>query len=201
MFHMHTHNSAQAELCNAMYERELALLSYADDDAPRIRRKLRSLPFYVKKAAWWLVAADSPLTLDTQNAGWQAKQRPKPPHSNATHLPHWIEQHIAPGLPLPVLLTHAGKVHIRLDSVDRVDYAAERFHLNRWGWCDFSGKSLANEPIVVLKPSPTIMTAACAGHRWNSAGRLPPTALPLRELLLSAMLCWPTFTQARRPDE
>src|SRR5690554_6635502 len=106
IFHMQAHNSAQAELCNAMYERELTLLSYADDDAARLRRKLRSLPFYVKKAAWWLVAADSPLTLDTQNAGWQAKQRPKPPHPDATHLPTWLEQHIAPGLALPVKVSN-----------------------------------------------------------------------------------------------
>ncbi|WP_126756621.1 hypothetical protein [Aliidiomarina taiwanensis] len=198
---MQAHNSAQAELCNAMYERELALLSYADDDAARIRRKLRSLPFYVKKAAWWLIEADSPLTLDTQNAGWQAKQRPRPPQPDPTHLPKWLEQHIAPGLPLPVEVTAGGKVHIRLDSVDRVDYANKRFHLNRWGWCAFTGASLAKEPIRVLKPTVTVMTAACAGHRWNNAGRLPPVALPLRELLLSAMLCWPKFTQARRPDE
>lgn len=200
IFYMHKHNSAHAELCNAIYERELALLSYANDDAERLRRKLRSLPFYVKKAAWWLIHTNSPLELDPQNASWQAKQRPNPPKQNApVALSKWIDQHVAPGLPLPVLISNEDSIQVRLDSVDRVDYEGQRLHFNRWGWCAFTGESLSNEPICLLKPTPTIIGAACAGHRWNIHGRLAPAALPLRELLLSALLNWPNFTEAKQP--
>ncbi len=179
IFHLHQHNSQHAELCNAIYERELALLSYANDDAERLRRKLRSLPFYVKKAGWWLIHAQSPLELDPQNASWQAKQRASPPkQSAATPLIKWIDQHVAPGLPLPVLVRSNDFVQVRLDSVDRVDYDKQQLHLNRWGWCSFAGQSLSAEPILFLKPTP---------------------ALPLRELLLSALLYWPSFTQAMPP--
>lgn len=202
IFQMQKHNSVHAELCNAIYERELALLSYANDDADRIRRKLRSLPFYVKKAAWWLIYTESPLELDPQNASWQSAQRPRPPkQSSATVLSKWLDLHVAPGLPVPVLVQADDFVQVRLDSVDRVDYAGQRVHLNRWGWCSFGGQPLSEEPALLLKPTPTIITAACAGHRWNEQGRLAPAALPLRELLLSALLSWPNFTQANQPLE
>ncbi|MCO4320590.1 hypothetical protein [Aliidiomarina quisquiliarum] len=200
IFHMQQHNSVHAELCNAIYERELALLTYANDDADRLRRKLRSLPFYVKKAAWWLIYTESPLVLDQQNASWQSNQRTKPPKQiTATAMAKWIDLHVAPGLPLPVLVTNDEFVQVRLDSVDRVDYAGQRLHLNRWGWCSFSGETLSNESILLLKPTPTIVAAACAGHRWNEQGRLAPGALPLRELLLTALLSWPNFTKAKQP--
>ncbi|WP_113905981.1 hypothetical protein [Aliidiomarina celeris] len=200
IFALKQHSSAHAELCNAIYERELNTLVYSDDNADRLRRKLRSLPYYVKLAAWRLLEADTPLILDLQNASWQAPQQSKPIISKPTQrFAHWIEQHVAPGLPLPVMVAQDFEWHVKLDSVDRVDYGQQRFHLNRWGWCSFLGDSLEQQSIRVLKPSKQSMSAACAGHRWSDHGRLAPNVLSLRELLLSSLIHWQNFTRATLP--
>lgn len=199
IFHLNPHNSLYVELCAALYERELTQLSYQEDNAETIRRKLRSLPFYVKKAAWLLLQAESPLTLDSQNASWLAPQKNKPPKLRSSNtLAKWLDLHVAPGLPLALLWQTEAYSQVLVDTVDRIDYSNQKLHLNRWGWCSFQGESLSAEPIYLLKPTPTIMAAACAGHRWNQQGRLAPQPLSLRELLLTSLLSWPNFQQAKQ---
>lgn len=192
------HNSsAHAELCNALYEREIGTLVYSDDDASRLRRKLKSLPYYVKLAGWRLLDAQTPLELDTQNASWQVKQSLHPPKfTDPERLAAWLDRYSAPGLPIPLWQEDGDAVQVLLDTVDRVDYSQQRLHLNRWGWCSFSGTSLDQEPIHLLKPSKAVMSAACGGHRWNHQGRIAPRLLGLRELLLTSLIHWSDYTRA-----
>ena len=71
-----THESpAFAELCNALYERELSHLALNPCDNPiLLQRKLKSLSHYIKRTASSMLSQDSPISLDLQNASWAAKQ-------------------------------------------------------------------------------------------------------------------------------
>ena len=58
-----------AELCSALYERELQRLALIEtNNASAIQSKLKSLPYYVQKAAHEMIseARQAPLDLDTQ---------------------------------------------------------------------------------------------------------------------------------------
>ncbi|WP_111914056.1 hypothetical protein [Lysobacter sp. N42] len=201
IFSQTQHSEVFAELCCALYEREVTTLGYSSFDPARIKSRLKSLPFYIQKAAWGLIYSSSELKLDIQNASWQAKQSNKPPKkTTSSALATWIDKHVAPGLPLPVWVSQNDVVTVKLDSVDRIDYEQKRFHLNRWGWFHFNGEQLQEEDATctVLKPTKTIMGAAAAGHCWNHQGKLPPVALSLRELLLSTLLDWPNFQSVRQ---
>lgn len=203
IFSQTQHSEVFAELCCALYEREVTALGYSPFDPARIKSRLKSLPFYIQKAAWGLIYSSSELKLDIQNASWQAKQVGKPPKLPAkSTVSSWIDKHIAPGLPLPVRVFQDGVVSIKLDSVDRIDYEQKQFHLNRWGWFHFSGEQIQGEDsevaCTVHKPTKSIMSAAAAGHCWNHQGKLPPVALSLRELLLSTLLDWPNFQSVRQ---
>jgi hypothetical protein len=71
-----------AELCNALYERELRLLSESPmPSAESIQGRLKSLPHYIKRTAYSMLQVDTPLELDVQNASWSAKQGLKMPLS------------------------------------------------------------------------------------------------------------------------
>ncbi|CUS49123.1 MAG: hypothetical protein HLUCCO02_03705 [Idiomarinaceae bacterium HL-53] len=195
------HSTAFAELCCALYEREIAQLSYGNLEPARLKNRLRSLPYYIQKAAWGLILSNSPLALDTQNASWQTKQFGRPPKPTAaTSFIKWIDKHAAPGLPLPVLLTHETRTSVHLDAVDRIDYAQQKLHLNRFGWFGFEGQTVDayEDGAMLLKPTARSMGAACAGHVWSDSGKLAPQALSLRELLLSTLLDWPNFSQVRQ---
>ncbi|RAK01473.1 hypothetical protein [Aliidiomarina maris] len=200
-----------AELCLALYERELHQLCWSGpDDAKRLKRRLGSLTFYVRHAAKGLTRpSQSPLHLDIQNASWQATQSAKPPagvdsvcvtDKRAQATATWLRRHAQLGLVLPVQIEQDKLIRVELDSIDSLDIDGVQFnrpalHLNRLGWFAFSGEPLELQTASVLKPTPKHMTSACCGHQWSAAGRKAPRTLSLREVLLAVTLDWPRFTQ------
>ena len=67
-----------AELCNALYERELASLSQQKiSNISLLQRKIAGLRHHVKRAAYSLLQHQTPLDVDVHNASWQAKQAAK----------------------------------------------------------------------------------------------------------------------------
>ncbi|RUO77377.1 hypothetical protein [Idiomarina seosinensis] len=192
-----------AELCVALYERELNQLAQVDDmPAAALQRRLASLPFYIQRAAHGCirVAEESPLTLDVQNASWQAPQASKCPTTSSTASAaktqhQWFEKHAALGLVVPVAYQTAELKTIFLDSIDRVDTKYNRVHLNYRGWFTFSGEGESSAE-TLLKPNKRVMTAASCGHQWNHKSRINPRTLTLRELLLVATLDWKKFQVA-----
>lgn len=197
-------NKEYSALCAALYERELRRLAYSDTGASlqQLQSQLKSLPFYIKKAALWLQETDNPLVLDSHTPSWLHKQSRRPPRPGKEHvLQAWLQRHVSLGLLLPVLTQYDGVWQVRLDSIDKIKGDEQQIHLNRWGWFSYQGWPLEDEPLQVLKPSVVNVSAACAGHRWNALSTLEPQSLPLRELLLTTLLSWPNFTKARRPLE
>ena len=190
-----------AELCNALYERELDYLAtYGPSQISLLRRKLKGLSHHIRRAAYHLASNDSPLDVDNHNASWQAKQSAKCPGSNIDKdkAADWFYRYAAPGLVVPVKVTLLDTHHIELDSVDRVDKTQHCVHLNKYGWFTTKGKPAeerADEQVltVLMKPSKAIMTAACCGHAWSHKGRKTPRTLSLREMLLSTTINWKTF--------
>ena len=67
-----------AELCNALYERELRLLANIEFATPQaLQNRLKSLSYYINRTALLMTQTNSPLELDIQNAAWQVKQSSK----------------------------------------------------------------------------------------------------------------------------
>lgn len=189
-----------AELCNALYERELHhLATHGPSQISLLRRRLKGLSHHIRRAAYFLANNDSPIDVDIHNASWQAKQSAKCPGSNADvdKNADWYYRYAAPGLVVPVKVTLLDTHHIELDSVDRIDKAQHRVHLNKHGWFttkgQFAEEADGNVSKSLLKPSKAIMTAACCGHAWNHKGRKMPRTLTLREMLLSTTINWNTF--------
>jgi len=177
-----------AELCNALYERELATLADLNtQNANALQGKLRSLPYYVQKAAHAMVNAHTPMTLDSQNATWSTKQSRTMPMAgqSAEEVLHWykIEQ-LALGLVVPV---KEGE-HLVLDCIDRVDIDNHRFRTNAHGW--FYIDTINGSTIKLLKPTKKVMMACCAGHTWQNNKPCRPSIPSLRELLLSCSINW-----------
>lgn len=177
-----------AELCNALYERELSLLAdMATDNAKALQGRLRSLPYYVQKAAHAMVNADTPLELDAQNGLWSTKQSRNMPLTGQADEDIWQwyqASNVVPGLVVPIKEQH----HIVLDCVDRIDTQKDRFRTNAHGW--FSAEQLSNNVFQLLKPTKKVMMASCAGHTWQENGPCRPIIPSLRELLLSCTINW-----------
>lgn len=191
-----------AELCSALYERELQQLAQVDDlPVAALQRRLASLPHYIRHAAHGCLdtAKQSPLTLDVQNASWQAPQPTKVPSSGTSteKQAEWFGKHAALGLVVPVRYQTPEFTTIMLDSIDRVDRENRRLRLNYRGWLNFTGPG-EHPQDSLLKPNKRIMTAASCGHQWNHKGRINPRTLTLRELLLVATLDWKKFQVALR---
>lgn len=188
-----------AELCNALYERELDhLASHGPTQLSLLRRRLKGLSHHIKRAAYFLARNDAPIAVDIHNASWQAKQAAKCPDNKAEpdKVADWFYQHASPGLVVPIRLETPEGQTIELDSVDRIDKAQQRIHVNKHGWFALSGESSEDVSGMhkrLLKPTRVIMTAACCGHTWNHRGRRTPRALTLREILLSTTINWKTF--------
>lgn len=202
-----SHSGHWAELCVALYERELQQLSRETAQTPFIQRRLGSLSHYVRRAAQALldasVQSDVPLALDIQNASWQGRQAPAAPSASdkTEALQHWLERYARLGLVLPVEFEQHGLQRVELDSIDRVDNSTQRVHLNRFGWFNYAGVALDEQTggsAQLLKPGKVTMSAACCGFQWSATGRTAPRTLSLREVLLSASLVWPRFTQVKR---
>jgi hypothetical protein len=190
-----------AELCNALYERELMTLSSGEyTEIKGLKERLKSLPHYVKRTAFALLNADTPLELDIQNASWSAKQANIAPmisqFSAYDNVISWYKsQSLVHGLVVPIAVNN----HIVLDSIDRIDAEKKRFRTNVYGWFSLSennDNSLAKtNSISLLKPTKKVMAAACAGHYWQNSRKSQPIMPSLRELLLSCTINWRNFKQ------
>ena len=186
-------NSSEfSELCNALYEREVRLIGLNDKlSIDTLKNKLISLPHYVKRTAHSMTQCISPLTLDTQNATWSAKQSSKIPVSEQSYekINAWFESHeIKLGLVVPILLSD----RIVLDCIDRVDKENKRYRTNYYGWSSISQKEEGNTT-KLLKPNKKVMIAACCGHSWQDNKKVHPAIPSLRELLLSCQIDWQRF--------
>ena len=191
-----------AEVCNALYERELNQLVHADlSTVKAMQSRLKSLPHYIKRTAYLMTQAQSPLTLDQQNAHWSAKQSKSMPlkGQDVDEVWGWYQSFIQPlGLVLPVWVGE----RIVLDSIDRIDNDKQRIRTNAFGWFDqnsiqkilFKGDAcLDQQKIQLLKPNKKVMMAACTGQRWQNQKVTSPVLLTLRELLLSCGINWQNF--------
>ena len=186
-----------AELCSALYERELKVLSqYSQIQVETLQSRLKSLPYYVKLTAHSMMQAQSPLNIDFQNASWSTKQSSQMPLTgqDSDDVVDWYQgNQLLHGLVVPV----AKGDHIEIDCIDRVDIEKRRFRTNAYGW--FSQENQYGHPNVkLLKPTKRVMMAACAGHVWQGRKKLDPLLPSLRELLLSCTINWKNL---KRPTE
>lgn len=184
--------SEYAELCSALYEREISLLSAMQvQSINAIQGRLKSLPYYVQRTAHLMLETDAPLELDYQNAAWASKQARQMPESGQSleDVWHWYQSiKWQVGLIVPV----KDKDHIVLDCVDRIDSENNRFRTNIYGW--FSQANLTPKTNAQLfKPNKKVMMAACAGHRWQENKVVTPIIPSMRELLLSCTINWRNF--------
>jgi hypothetical protein len=183
-----------AELCNALYERELSMLAQMSVSSPQaIQGRLRSLPHYIKRTAHLMMQTQSPLTLDVQNASWSAKQGLHIPlsHQELASVNQWyLSITLSHGLVVPI---DCG-THIALDSIDRIDADKQRFRTNAHGWFNLSENiQPSGNSARLLKPNKKTMVAACTGHRWLNDHKANPVIPSLRELLLSCAINWQNF--------
>lgn len=192
-----------AELCNALYERELASLSQKKiTDIKLLQRKIAGLRHHIKRAAYSLLQHQSPLTVDVHNASWQAKQAAKCMANNyvAQKTQLWFASNIQIGCSIAVHVQQLGSEHIELDSIDKIELSSHLLHTNKFGWFSSDGEFSEDDNKQtdvynprLLKPTKAILTAACCGHRWDHKGKGQQRALSLRELLLSLSINWKTF--------
>ena len=192
-----------AELCNALYERELASLSQQKiSNINLLQRKIAGLRHHVKRAAYSLLQHQSPLQVDVHNASWQAKQAAKCMANNyvANKTQQWFSNDIQMGCTIAVHVKRLGCEHIELDSIDKIELSSHRVHTNKFGWFNIDGEfTEGNYRLVdvlslrLLKPTKAVLTAACCGHNWDHKGKGQQRALSLRELLLSLSINWKTF--------
>ena len=197
-----------AELCNALYERELRMLATGNYSSSKtIQARLKSLPYYINRTAFLMTKTaqknESPLILDVQNASWSSIQKNKLPLSGQSYddVCRWFTlSKLKVGLVIPVVTAN----HIVLDSIDRIDHDKSRFRTNVYGWFALSTQGLLEKQtlasVQLLKPNKNVMLAACAGHCWrtvnlNSYGKTSPIIPTLRELLLSCAINWRNFKQ------
>lgn len=185
-----------AELCNALYERELAqLASSTSTDAKRLKRRLNGLSYLIRRAARVMLQPQGPLQLDPHNASWQYKQGAKNPEAKVSveQAQTWLQSNKAMGEVVPVSIQELGCEHVELDSIDRIDSDNHRLHLNKNGWFSLTGLAEQNTPLQqkrIVKPTKLILAAACCGHRWDHKGKSQPRTLTLREIMLTTSVKW-----------
>ena len=192
-----------AELCNALYERELKSLSEQNiNNISLLQRKIGGLKHHIKRAAEQLLSNNTHLQIDVHNGSWQAKQAASCMAGKADPVKTFtfFQQSARMGLCVPVHINELTIEHIELDSIDRIELENERVHLNKFGWFCLNGNTTESQPTDILhtqkrllKPGKANMSAACCGHSWNHNGRTQPRTLSLRELLLSNTINWSTF--------
>lgn len=193
-----------AEICNALYERELLNLAYSGPkQLSLMQRKLAGLTNHVKRIAYFLCKQQDegqwPLDVDSHNASWQSKQAAKSPGRNndAEKTLAWYQQNAAPGLIVPIRVRDLDNETIELDCIDRVHQDEKRVHVNKFGWFDYAGMvqetRFTEQEIILLKPTKAIMQAACCGHSWNHKSKNLPRSLTLREMMLSTQIDWKHF--------
>ena len=140
-----------------------------------------------------MLAIESPLELDVQNATWSTKQQKTKPYVNFTNEEKWQwydKAQLSVGLVVPIVVQD----RIILDSIDRIILEPSlRFRTNVYGW--FEQTQLGDKKRQLVKPNKKIMMAACAGHCWRENGPCRPKMPTLRELLLSCNINWRNFKQ------
>lgn len=191
-----------AELCNALYERELVNLSQqSTSNISLLQRRLAGLSHHIKRAAEHLLNNQAPIDVDIHNGSWRAKQATRCMVAKAEmdKTQDWYVRYARMGMVVPTYVMEMGIEHIELDSIDRITPEENKLHLNKHGWFFFNGNSLKsiddtlNKKRLLIPAKPTI-SAACCGHTWNHKGRYQPRTLSLRELLLSTQVNWKSFT-------
>lgn len=183
------------ELCTALYERELTTLARAEvGSLPLLQRRLASTSYYVKQAARAMLQQPIPLELDVQNASWQAAQKRQLTHSASQpqKLQQWLQRQAKLGAVVPVFDLQPRLQRVLLDSIDRLDLAQQRVHLNMHGWFDWQGQCLepTSSHLRLVRPDRQSLTPALCGHQWNHKGRIDPRTLSLREVLLATSFHW-----------
>ena len=200
-----------AEICTALYERELIALSVSTlGNASLLKRRMGGLPHHVRSVARYMVAVQnsgnlSPLDIDTHNGSWFAKQASTCPgvkHDNEK-CAQWYERHADYGLVVPVLISSIEGFTIELDSIDIIDEETQRLHLNKYGWFTKAGKFIEagdDKPFQrhLLKPSKAIMVSASCGHCWTHKSRTFPRALSIREMRLSTQINWKDYKSSKQ---
>ncbi|WP_372771444.1 hypothetical protein [Pseudoalteromonas sp.] len=185
-------SNAYNALCNTFYVREIHRLSKESfNNVERLQRRFASLPYYIEKAANHILDGNSPLTLDTQNGSWIAKQSRAVPKCDLEKNTQFFSKNVFVGLIIPVLVYDGEYSTVRIDSVDEV--TDSRFHCNQFGWVAMNGQYQDNNDIQVLKPSKAAFSAACCGHVWLLGRATTPRVLTLREMLLAARINWQDF--------
>lgn len=187
-----------AELCNALYEREIMLLANSEIQSPQVfQGRLKSLPYYIKRTAHLMFQAKTPLAIDVQNASWSAKQGGQMPlnDQDIDSVNQWyLSIDLTHGLVIPIV----NDSFIVLDSIDRIDKDKNRFRTNVHGWfyLDKQDETENNAKTNrLLKPNKRVMMAACTGHSWLNDQKVNPHIPTLRELLLSCAINWRNFKQ------
>lgn len=209
-----------AELCNALYEREIPRLS--EEGLTDLHRKkwLKSLPFYVRKTAQSIVDAEVPYQFDSQNGSWFDGQALKSPH--ISQKPEEISKFYGKlnqilALVVPVYTMENGFEKVYLDTIDQIDNDKQAVHTNVNGWFSISGEPLQTDESQsslvqpydnisaknrcihfhqkLLKPTKQALKAACCGHQWLNNKRRDPRLLSLREMLLVAKVNWKNALQ------
>lgn len=188
-------SAAFAELCTALYERELNLLAHQPQVSTGfLQRRLQSLPYHVKNAARGMLESDAPYTLDIQNASWQAPQKRQLTVSatQGAKLQKWLLRQARLGDTVAIFDCRGPIQLARLDSIDRIDKENQRVHCNMHGWFDFTGRcqdtgidSSQQAQLALLKPDASNLAPAFCGHQWNHKGKVDPRTLTLREVLLA----------------
>ncbi len=184
-----------SELCNAMYERELKVIASEEYSCvQQVQGKLKSLPYYIKRTADSMLAAESPLLLDLQNASWSMKQAKQLPskEQTITDIQNWYQINtLVLGLVVPVLVTSKTSRKIIVDCIDKIDTENSRFRTNYCGWFNVLNETMHQDAnLTLLKPTKKVFVAACSGHQWQGMNKTQPLTLSLRELLLSCQINW-----------
>ena len=191
----------KAELCNVLYERELARLAKDPDiTLVKLKRTMLSLPFYIGRAAENIVNTYSPLDLDSSNASWLSRQSPQPfsVKANAEKTFEFYQNSSQIALVVPISIDVYGIECVVLDSIDEIDAKNNRVHCNQHGWFNYDGSELdpiSGERKLLLKPGKPVMSAACCGHQWKNLQKNSARALSLRELLLATRVNWHNFSK------
>lgn len=187
-----------SELCSALYEREIkSLANVSIISTAQMQGRLKSLPHYVKQTAASMLAAESPLSLDLQNASWSQKQARNIPikEQDVADIRKWYQaKPLVLGLVVPVLVEYKDKSRIMIDCIDRIDEQQHRVRSNFCGWFNLEQDVMHKDhQFKLLKPSKKVLAAACSGHQWQGNSRTQPLTLSLRELLLSCQINWPNL--------
>jgi hypothetical protein len=204
-----SHQQTQfAEICNALYERELMTLAQQPfSNISLLQRKLGGLRHHIKRAAYHFIHHNGPLTVDVHNASWQAKQSASciAKKHDPAKVSTWFSHYARSGLPVAIYSNNMNGEHLELDSIDRIDIDNQLLHSNKFGWFNMDGTRTSHETAthrptssnatqqLLLRPSRAVFSAACCGHTWNHKGRGQPRTLTLRELLLSGSINWKDF--------